>query len=66
VNVSLGAYRKFATGVVGQVLTFATLYYGGNHYVAAAVAVASALGIYAVPNDKPAPAVQEHLAPEVK
>ena len=41
---SFGPYSKFVTGVVGQALTYATLYYGGNKYVAAAVAVASALG----------------------
>jgi hypothetical protein len=48
--LNLGRYSKFVTGIVGQALTYATLYYGGNHYVAAAVAIASALGIYAVPN----------------
>lgn len=48
--LNLGPYSKFVAGIVGQALTYATLYYGGNHYVAAAVAVASALGIWAVPN----------------
>ena len=47
---NFGPYSKFITGIVGQALTYATLYYGGNKYVAAAVAIASALGIYAVPN----------------
>ncbi len=47
---NLGRYSKAVTAVIGQALTFATLYYGGNHYVAAAVAIASALGVYAVPN----------------
>ena len=49
-RINYGPYSKFITGIVGQALTYATLYYGGNHYVAAAVAVASALGVYAVPN----------------
>jgi len=52
-KLNLGPYSKFVTGIVGQALTYATLYYGGNHYVAAAIAVASALGIYAVPNAAP-------------
>ena len=50
---NLGRYSKSVTAVIGQALTYATLYYGGNHYVAAAVAVASALGVYAVPNQGP-------------
>jgi len=49
-KINLGAYSKFVVGIIGQGLTFASLYYGTNHYVALAVAVASALGIYAVPN----------------
>jgi len=49
---NLGQYSKFLTGIAGQGLTFATLYYGTNHWVAAAVAAAAALGIYAVPNSK--------------
>ena len=44
------AYAKFVTAIVGQALTFASLYYGSNKWVAAAVAAASALGVYAVPN----------------
>lgn len=47
---SIAKYSKAIAAVLGQALTFAQLYYGGNHYVAAAVAVASALGVYAVPN----------------
>ena len=43
-------YAKFVTAIVGQALTFASLYYGSNKWVAAAVAAASALGVYAVPN----------------
>ena len=42
---NLGRYSKSVTAVIGQALTYATLYYGGNKYVAAAVAVASALGV---------------------
>ena len=52
---NLGQYSKFVVGLVGQGLTFASLYYGTNHYVALAMAVASALGIYAVPNSSPKP-----------
>ena len=49
-KINLGPYSKTVTAVVGQALAYATLYYGHNHWVAAAVAVASALGVYAVPN----------------
>ena len=48
-------YAKFIAALVGQALTFASLYYGSNHWVAAAVAAASALGVYAVPNRAPTP-----------
>ena len=51
--MNLGPYSKFITGVIGQALTYAALYYGGNKWVAIAVAVASALGVYAVPNSSP-------------
>jgi hypothetical protein len=47
-------YRKAAVAVVTQALTFATLFYGSNHYVSMAVALAGALGVYAVPNETPA------------
>jgi hypothetical protein len=47
---------KFVTAVIGQGLTFAALYYGTNHWVVAAVAAASALGVYAVPNRQGTPA----------
>jgi len=54
-RINLGSYSKAITAVVGQALTFATLYYGSNHWVSAAVAIAAALGVYAVPNaPKPA------------
>ena len=49
-RINLGPYSKAITAIVGQALTFAALYYGSNHYVAAAIAVAAALGVYAVPN----------------
>ncbi len=52
---NLGQYRKFLVGIIGQGLTFASLYYGTNHWVVAAVAIAAALGIYSVPNDGPKP-----------
>ncbi len=51
----VSAYAKAITAIVGQALTFASLYYGSNHWVAAAIAAASALGVYAVPNQKPEP-----------
>ena len=50
-------YSKAITALLGQALTFAVLYYPGNHYVAAAVAAAAALGVYAVPNSGSPPAV---------
>jgi hypothetical protein len=43
-------YRKTATGLVALAVTYASLYYGGNHWVSLAIGVAGALGIYAVPN----------------
>lgn len=58
-NLNLGRYSKAVTAVIGQALTFASLYYGSNHYVAAALAVASAMGVWAVPNSAPkAPPVE--------
>ena len=48
-----GPYSKTIAAVIGQALAYATLYYGTNKWVAAAVAVASALGVYAVPNSSP-------------
>ena len=49
-QVNLGKYSKAIAAIVGQGLTFASLYYGTNHYVALALAIAAALGVYAVPN----------------
>ncbi len=51
--LNLGRNAKAVTAIIGQALTFATLYYGDNKWVAAAVAVAAALGVYAVPNSTP-------------
>jgi hypothetical protein len=62
-RINFGPYGKFVTGIVGQALTYATLYYGGNKYVAAAVAVASALGVYAVPNAAPKAPAQPPAEP---
>ena len=52
-QINLGRYSKAVTAVIGQALTYASLYYGSNHYVALAIGVASALGVYAVPNAAP-------------
>lgn len=43
-------HSKFVAAVIGLAITFASQYYGTNHWVSAAVAAASALGVYAVPN----------------
>ena len=56
---NLGRYSKAVTAVIGQALTFASLYYGSNHYVAAALAAASAMGVWAVPNSAPKAAPAE-------
>jgi hypothetical protein len=57
--MKLSKAAKFWTAVVGQALTYAALHYGSGpdaKYVAAAVALAAALGVYAVPNQSsPAP-----------
>lgn len=52
-KISLGPYSKAVAAFIGQALAYASLYYGSNKYVAAAVAVAAALGVYAVPNSAP-------------
>ena len=58
-KLNLGRYAKFITAIVGQAIAYASLYWGAGpdaKYVTIAVAVASALGVYAVPNQpKPAP-----------
>ena len=62
-NLNLGRYSKAVTAVIGQALTFASLYYGSNHYVAAALAVASAMGVWAVPNSAPKGSAQPPAEP---
>lgn len=52
-SINLGRYSKAITAVIGQALAYASLYYGHNHWVAVAVAVCAALGVYAVPNASP-------------
>lgn len=59
----LGPYSKAVAAVIGQALAYATLYYGSNKWVAAAVAVASALGVYAVPNQEKTATPPEHPLP---
>ena len=49
----LGQYSKSIGALIGVGLTYATQYYGTNHWVVIAVGVASALGVYAVPNQVP-------------
>ena len=67
-KLSLGPYAKFVTAIVGQAIAFASLYWGGTtdaKYVSIGIAVASALGVYAVPNTPktpPAPAVVNGVA----
>jgi len=61
-NLNPGKYSKAIAAVVGQAVAFATLYYPGNHWVAVAIAVASVLGVYAVPNS-PSKSEEPHLMP---
>jgi hypothetical protein len=49
---TLGQYSKAIAAVLTQALTYAALHYGTNKYVAAAVALAGAIGVFAVPNTK--------------
>jgi len=52
----LSNYLKGVTGYVGLILTWASMYYGTNHWVSLAVALAAGAGIIAVPNTpKPPP-----------
>ena len=58
-KLSLGPYAKFVTAIIGQAIAFASLYWGGTpdaKYVSIGIAVASALGVYAVPNQPKAAA----------
>lgn len=55
-RISLGPYSKTVAAVIGVALEYATQHYASNPWVAAAVAAAVALGVYAVPNSpKPPP-----------
>ena len=57
-KLNLGRYAKFITAIVGQAIAYASLYWGAGpnaKYVTIAVAVASALGVYAVPNQPKVP-----------
>lgn len=49
-KLNLGRYGKAITAVVGQIMTYLSLYEGTNHWVVLVIAAASALGVYAVPN----------------
>ena len=64
-KLSLGPYAKFVTAIIGQAIAFASLYWGGTpdaKYVSIGIAVASALGVYAVPNQpKPSAAAAASL-----
>lgn len=49
-----GRYAKAITAAIGLGVTVAVALYGaGNKWVAVAVAVASAFGVYGVPNSRP-------------
>lgn len=51
--INLGQYAKAVTSVVGLAITYASQYWGSGpdaKYVSIAIALASALGVYAVPN----------------
>ena len=50
---NLGPYSKAVTAVIGLALEFAVQHYASNPWVATAVAIAAALGVYVVPNTKP-------------
>ena len=49
--MNLGKYAKSYVAAIGLGITVASVIYGpANHWVVIAVAVASAIGVYAVPN----------------
>lgn len=48
--MSPGRYAKLLTSAAGLTLTALAPYYGSQHWFAAVIAVAAALGVYAVPN----------------
>lgn len=65
-KISLGPYSKAVTALIGIALAYATQHYAANQWVAIAVSVAAALGVYAVPNTpKAPPAAQPAPSPEV-
>lgn len=49
-NINVGKYGKFFTAIVGLGLTVASSKYSGTAWLPYAVAAASALGVYGVPN----------------
>ena len=49
-KINLGPYSKAIAAAIGVALAYATQHYAANPWVAVAVAVASVLGVYAVPN----------------
>jgi hypothetical protein len=56
VKISLGPHSKTVAAVIGVALEYATQHYASNPWVGVAVAVAAALGVWAVPNaPKPSP-----------
>jgi hypothetical protein len=58
-KINLGPYSKAVTAAIGLALAYATQHYAANPWVAIAVAVAAALGVYAVPNAVKPPAGSE-------
>jgi hypothetical protein len=61
-QLGLGRYAKVITVVAGVVLGVLTYEFAGNQWVELAVAIATAVGVYAVPNT-PATAVKTPTAP---
>ena len=61
-----GVHAKTITALVGEAITLATFYWGGsNHWVVLAIAIASVLGVYAIPNvpATPVPPVSPPVSP---
>ena len=52
----LSKYAKFVTAAIGVATLLATTYFPGkyDHLIAAVVSIATALGVYLVPNAEPA------------
>jgi len=53
--MKVSAYSKAIAALIGQAITYAQLYYGSNKYVAMAVALAMALGVFSIPNTPKSP-----------